>query len=144
MKIHVLISTLLLASLLFSSCEKMEFREDVFVEAISINDEPYETSNPAQREVENGDTLIVTYRFETPGGLDTFFCTPNLEEDYSHRILSAPEEGVLEGEIVFEFVVEEVIPEDPIGLSIISVMRCIVLDQSGSSGEFRFQFSKPV
>lgn len=144
MKIHVLFYAFLLAALLFSSCEKMEFREDVLVEAISINDEPYDSNNPTQREVENGDTLIVTYRFETPSGLDKFYCTPNLEEDYSHRILSAPEAGVLEGEIVFEFVVEEVIPEDPIGLPIISVMRCVVLDQSGSTGEFRFQFSKPT
>ena len=63
MKIHVLFYAFLLAALLFISCEKMEFREDVLVEAISINDEPYDSNNPTQREVENGDTLIVTYRF---------------------------------------------------------------------------------
>lgn len=143
MKIHVPFYALLLASLLFSSCEKMEFREDVFVEAISINDEPYETSNTDQREVENGDTLLVRYRFEAPTGFAKLFCSPNFEEDYSNRILVAPEEGDFEGEIVFQYIMEEVIPKEPSGLSVQSVMRCIVVDQSGSSGEFRFQFSKP-
>lgn len=144
MKIHVLFNAFLLAALLFSSCQKMEFREDVLVEAISINDEPYETSNTDQREVENGDTLLVKYRFQAPGGFAELFCSPNLEEDYSNRVLVSPEEGDLEGEIVFQYIVEEVIPQEPIGLSIQSVMRCVVVDKSGNTGEFRFQFSKPV
>jgi len=144
MKIHVLFNALLLAALLFSSCEKMEFREDVLVEAIAINDEPYDINNPSQREVENGDTLLVKYRFETPGGFAKLFCSPNLEEDYSNRILVSPEEGDLQGEIVFQYIVEEVIPQEPIALSFQSVMRCVVVDTSGNTGEFRFQFSKPV
>lgn len=130
--------------LLLVACQKMEWREDVFLEAVSINDELYDSDNPTQREVENGDTLLVKYRFECPTGFAELFCSPNFEEDYSNRILVAPKEGDLEGEIVFQYIVEEVIPEEPIGVSIQSVMRCSVIDQNGNMGEFRFQFSKPV
>lgn len=129
---------------LLSACKKMEWREDVFLEAVSINDEPYDSDNPAQREVENGDTLLVKYRFECPTGFAELFCSPNLEEDYSNRILVAPEEGDLEGEIVFQYIVEEVIPQEPVSVSVQSVMRCSVIDKNGNMGEFRFQFSKPV
>lgn len=135
---------LLCSILLFSACKKVEWRDDVLVEAVSINDEAYDSNNPAQREVENGDTLLVKYRFECPTGFAELYCTPDLEEDYSERILVSPEVGDLNGEIVFQYIVEEVIPQEPIALSIQSVMRCIVIDQNGNTGEFRFQFSKPV
>lgn len=144
MKQSVFLLTLFFITFLFGACQKMEWREDVFLEVVSINEETYDSNNSEQREVENGDTLLVKYMFECPTGFAELFCSPNFEEDYSNRILVAPEEGDLEGEIVFQYIVEEVIPEEPIGVSIQSVMRCSVIDQNGNMGEVRFQFSKPV